>query len=1512
MICLNFFSVKNSVNPTTNDAEGTNFLKALSELKLKVKSKAREIIQFLKDKKINENVYITYCSSGMKSVTFTIFNLNKNIIKTVDCFQQEREKLKEIIEFMLKKHKLIKLNLVSTNTFIETVTQQKRECFIHGGFQIQINQIENVNALLLHLKSNLEKNEGNFQESSSCLSMYKVKYFELDIHAYQPTFYGNDTFKVPKNLINSHSLMNINNDSKNENRKDFCFISCVLAARHWYKFSCDKMQRNLKSYEKYIHTLNIDSMNFPVNDIDINLFCRNNRQYSVDIYEYHKSFNFKKANISIVRKTQKRKKYHVDLLKLSETEGDEEKCHFLLIKDFDRFCTKYYSENKDLKVFCKTCGFPFSIADSELMLCTKDEIRKKLIVEKNERRKEKKRIYREHNKRKKYVSSDSDCEDDELTNNGRKEVSETEINKLFVCKECQTPYDTDMYTIIHCRDCLTPVSDEMSLKRHSEFCVGKPFKLVDNDNKFLKFKNHQNTIPSLITAFADLECFLKPINDQKDLLKVKGGGNILQQHMPFMSGVKYDILKCSMASSDEHLKPERIFYGKESALDLLKCLIDDAVYFYLNYLKYDDEDVVIMTDEDEIRFKVSSYCEYCNCKFSENNRKCRDHARCMKSDERHLRAVLCNNCNLKLKVNRHVMPIYFHNGTNYDISLLYPLFAEIYESEPNKKHDFRVLAKNKNKFIKLSYFFRLPSDEFNVDADESVEKNLKYFELRFLDSCNFVPESLNSIAKQLDDDDFVLLKEKFNNQLEFNNLRKKQILMYDYLNEETLLETQFPDKDSFFNTLTQSEICEDDYNFGINQFNYYKAKFELENPDKKYTLFEYTKLYLIVDVYILADFVNSLRGFFMKHYNLEVNHYVTASAITMDCFLKYTEASIELFGKSEEDIFLFVLSSLRGGMSSVLKTKYSKGNFEEMNNCKTTSESNETYKYNSDKDKRFIYYLDFNALYTSAMMKAMPIGNYHFIDNTNDELMKAHFEVAKIVNDDSAVGYFVQCDISYPLDNLEEIEKFNNFPFLCELKRSCVDRDNKNKKLIADLLPKRLVIHHSLLQSCINHGLNVFEPTKILKFDQCQFIKPYMQKNADIRKEEADRKPFWAHLAKLLCNALYGKILQLGKHYRRYELVSSWSRYGDEDEEIQLFHDKKNDDEGENVQLVEESSTYKKKKIRFRKKCGSVLVAKPNFIRQHNVRKNLNLFELGNYPLEVKFPIAVGCSVLDIAKSHMSNFWYMYIEEQKNVLKKSDPTLTINSIYTDTDSIVFEMVSKTGIKLEDMQSNDKKEAAKWFDLSTYSNEDLKRLGFEEKHIFRKVPGRMKNEVPNGSIIEFAALQSKCYSYVVMLNDGTLKTHSRHKGIKSYIIKQLQFPNYRRKIGKEIDLSNFKINSTDDNFILHGDIVDKDGYIEQYSISTRDKRANCPSLDENNPQADLNQTTICTVKQKKKVLNPLETKRFEIPNSIETLAFGHPRILNYSPDIDYKIMDINENRYIHEECDNPIFDEFELY
>lgn len=297
---LDIFLVINTVNqsPSEDKGAGPSNVGAVNKNKVDIRN-------FLKKENIDEKVLISSSMGGNKSVSFVIFNENENIIKTSEFFDQERDTIKKLINYMLDKHNMIKINLISTNTYIETVSQDKRECYFHGGYKIEISKFGSVEKLLNHLKKNLSTNESNFQLSSSCLSMYSVEYLELDLHAFNPTFYGaDDNFEIDQELINCHCLMNIKNDT---NKSNFCFISCVLSSRHWWKFACKKQQRRLSTYLKYEKKLNLEQMQFPVSEIvDINLFVKNNPLYSIDIYEYVKpKYDFENAKIEVIRKTKK-------------------------------------------------------------------------------------------------------------------------------------------------------------------------------------------------------------------------------------------------------------------------------------------------------------------------------------------------------------------------------------------------------------------------------------------------------------------------------------------------------------------------------------------------------------------------------------------------------------------------------------------------------------------------------------------------------------------------------------------------------------------------------------------------------------------------------------------------------------------------------------------------------------------------------------------------------------------------------------------------------------------------------------------------------------------------------------------------------------------------------------------------------------------------------------------------------------------------------------------------------
>ena len=100
----------------------------------------------------------------------------------------------------------------------------------------------------------------------------------------------------------------------------------------------------------------------------------------------------------------------------------------------------------------------------------------------------------------------------------------------------------------------------------------------------------------------------------------------------------------------------------------------------------------------------------------------------------------------------------------------------------------------------------------------------------------------------------------------------------------------------------------------------------------------------------------------------------------------------------------------------------------------------------------------------------------------------------------------------------------------------------------------------------------------------------------------------------------------------------------------------------------------------------------------------------------------------------------------------------------DTDSFIIY------IKTEDVYEDIANDVEKWFDTSNYEVDRPLSKGMN-----KKVIGLFKEELGGEIMIEFVALRSKTYSY--LMDDGS--EHKRANGTKKCIIKrEIKFKNYK--------------------------------------------------------------------------------------------------------------------------------------
>ena len=152
-----------------------------------------------------------------------------------------------------------------------------------------------------------------------------------------------------------------------------------------------------------------------------------------------------------------------------------------------------------------------------------------------------------------------------------------------------------------------------------------------------------------------------------------------------------------------------------------------------------------MTLEDEENYQNSMDCWICTNKIIDNNDKVRDHCHITGK----YRGTGHRSCNCKLKISK-ILPNFAHNLQGYDGHLI---FRELHKYEK-----IEVIPKSIEKYMTIM-----------------VNKNIF-----FLDSMQCLSASLDTLAKNLTNDDFIYSKKEFSN-IDIEEIRRKNNYPYDWV-----------------------------------------------------------------------------------------------------------------------------------------------------------------------------------------------------------------------------------------------------------------------------------------------------------------------------------------------------------------------------------------------------------------------------------------------------------------------------------------------------------------------------------------------------------------------------------------------------------------------------------------------------------------------------------------------------------------------------------------------------------
>ena len=653
------------------------------------------------------------------------------------------------------------------------------------------------------------------------------------------------------------------------------------------------------------------------------------------------------------------------------------------------------------------------------------------------------------------------------------------------------------------------------------------------EDPYVKFQAIEKQVPAPFAVYADFESILQPVNTSSGSCTYKSNEHLACSYAYLITsripGIQFE---------------PRLYFGLDAANHFLTTLQNDLNEYIMPLI---ERDVDMIRDEDARQgFDDATDCYICTKPLDrEQNTICADH--CHFTGR--FRGAVHQACNLQYKIDKtkYRLPVLFHNLRGYDSHLI---------MQAVRKHHGRidVIPNNYERY-----------QSFTIGR------------LKFLDSFQFLPASLDSLAQQMNVNDFKYMTRFVPDETKRALMLRKGVYPYDYMTSmDKFDETQLPPQSAFYNRLTDEPLSDEDYELAQQIWTEFECR----------TLRDYHDLYLKSDIFLATDIVENFRDKSQELYGLEPLHYYSLPGLSWDAALKHSEVELELI--TDIDMYLMVEKGIRGGIS-MISHRYAEANDPRMGDA-----------YNPNKPTKTLMYLDANSLYPTAMCEPLPIDQFTMVDEPNN------FDVMEVA-DDAEIGYILEIDGYVPK---EKHEQFNDYPIAPEKKRVTQDMlspfqqqhfpSNKGSEKLIPHLGKleKYVVHYRNLKLYLQLGFQVTKIHRVIRFRQGAWLKSFMELNIEQRREAA-RVGDKARVAitKLAMNAVFGKTMENVRTHLNIELLSS--------------------------------SKIAKKRF-----------AKPNFKGSKTFHDYLLAVELTRPNVVLSKPIQVGFAILDLSKRHMYDGYY--------------------------------------------------------------------------------------------------------------------------------------------------------------------------------------------------------------------------------------------------------------------------------
>ena len=281
---------------------------------------------------------------------------------------------------------------------------------------------------------------------------------------------------------------------------------------------------------------------------------------------------------------------------------------------------------------------------------------------------------------------------------------------------------------LSCMVCLQNFTTGEVLSNHKKQCLLiNGCQAVNYESGIIKFPNYEKQVLIPFKIYADTECFLKRSSSYEGENTIK-----YQEHFPNCIGAK---LVCT---DDRFTLPTIIFKGEKCINKFIKWVINQNKRIKEITTNHFNKELIMTTQDEEI-YNNSQICWICREEL--NTDKVRNYCHITGK----FRRAAHNQCNLKLKIPKK-LPIIFHNLEGYDGHIIF-----------NELNNFDV----------------------TIDViPKTIEKYMSIIVNRtitFIDSNKFYKGTLDTLASNLDDNDFKYLMSQFSPD-KIRNTKKKRCI----------------------------------------------------------------------------------------------------------------------------------------------------------------------------------------------------------------------------------------------------------------------------------------------------------------------------------------------------------------------------------------------------------------------------------------------------------------------------------------------------------------------------------------------------------------------------------------------------------------------------------------------------------------------------------------------------------------------------------------------------------------